>query len=139
MLLHAHKIYIIAAINSRMPNVEARLSVKGKHYEILVDLEEALKIKIGKGNVASALQSPKIYHELKKGTVVSQTDLTSAFGTTDVHEIAKKIILSGEVQKTQEFRNEEAEKKIKQVISLIIQNATDQHGHPFTEQRLRTA
>ncbi len=122
-----------------MPNVEARIKVKGKHYEINVDLNEALKVKNGSGNINSALQSPKIFYDLKKGTVAAQSDLKEAFGTIDVYEIAKKIITSGEVQKTQEFRDEERERKIKQIVSLIIKNATDQNGRPYTEERIKRA
>src|SRR3989344_664677 len=122
-----------------MPNVEARVRIKGKHYEINVDLDEALKVKNGEGDVMLALQSLNIYYDLKKGTVASKLDLKEAFGTTDVYEVAEKIILSGEVQKTQEYRDEEREKKIKQVVSLIVRNASDQHGRPYTEERIRTA
>ena len=122
-----------------MVNVEARIKAKGKQYEISVDLDEALKLKNGSGDINSALLSPQIYHDLRKGTVVSQADLKEAFGTADVYEIARKIILSGEVQKTQEFRDEEKEKKIKQVINLITRNATDQTGRPYTEERITAA
>ncbi len=124
-----------------MPNVEARIKIKGKHYEILVDLDEALKVKSGKGDIKLALQSPhsNVYHDLKKGTTAAKTDLIEAFGNLEVYEIAKKIILSGEVQKTQEFRNAEKEQKIKQLINLIIKNAVDQHGRPYTEERIKRA
>ena len=122
-----------------MAKVEARIKIKGKHYEIHVDLDEALKLKAGAGNIMSALDSPNIFYDLRKGTIASQSDLKEAFGTTDVYEIAKKIIISGEVQKTQEFREEEKEKKIRQVINLLLKNAVDQHGKPITEERLRTA
>jgi ribosome maturation protein SDO1 len=122
-----------------MPIVEARMKVKGKHYEISVDLEEALKIRNGQGNISSALQTPEIFYDLKKGTKASKEDLTVAFGTTDAYAIAKQIIQKGEVQKTQEYRDEEREKRIKQVVSLIIKNATDQHGRPFTEERIKNA
>ncbi len=122
-----------------MPNVEARLKVKGKHYEIIVDLNEALKVKVGKGNITAALQSNNIFYDTKKGNIAAQKDLLEAFNTSDIYEIAKKIILLGEVQKTQEFRDEEREKKIKQLIALIVKNATDQHGKPYTEERIRTA
>ena len=100
-----------------MPNVEARITVKGKHFEISVDLDEALKVKSAdsNANINAALQSPNIFTDLKKGNVASESDLKSAFDTTDVSEIAKQIIVKGEVQKTQEFRDEEREKKIKQV------------------------
>lgn len=122
-----------------MPNVEARIKVKGKSYEISVDLDEALKIRNGQGNISSALQAQEIYHDIKKGTRVAKEDLQDAFGTTDVYEIATQIVQKGEVQKTQEYRDEEREKKVKQVIALLLKNATDQHGRPYTEDRLRTA
>jgi len=122
-----------------MTNVEARVRIKGKHYEINVDLDEALKIKNAQGDITTALQSPNIFYDLKKGTVASHSDLKDAFGTTDIYEVAKKIIQTGEVQKTQEYRDEEREKKVKQVIALIVKNATDQNGHPYTEERIRSA
>lgn len=122
-----------------MARVEARIKVKGKHYEISVDLDEALKIRNGQGNIQSALQSTSIYHDLKRANVVPNADLLDAFGTTDIYEVAKTIIMKGEVQKTQEFRDEERERKIKQVISIIIKNATDQNGRPYTEERIKSA
>ncbi len=122
-----------------MPDVEARIKIKGKHYEIMVDLDEALKIKSGKGDINIAFRGQGIFYDVKKATQASKDDLTDAFGTTDTYQIAKKIILSGEVQKTQDFRDEEREKKIKQVVNLILRNATDQHGRPYTEERIKTA
>lgn len=122
-----------------MPKVEARTKVKGKHYEIRVDLDEALKIKSGKGDIMSALDMPHIYTDLKKGLVASQKDLLDSFSTTDTYEIAKKIITSGEVQKTQEFRDAERETRIKQLVTLIIKNTVDQHGRPYTEERIKRA
>jgi len=124
-----------------MANVEARISVKGKHFEILVDLEEALKVQKSdsNANVNAALQSPNIFTDLKKGNIASESDLKFAFNTTDIQTIAKRIMEKGEVQKTQDFRDEEKEKRIKQVISMILQNAVDQHGNPYTEERLKNA
>jgi len=122
-----------------MPNVEARLKAKGKEYQISVDVDKALKVKNGEGDAASALNSNAIYYDLKKGLVASESDLKDAFGTTDLYEIAKKIMSSGEIQKPQEYREAEREARIKQVIDLILRNAVDQHGNPFTEERLRRA
>ena len=122
-----------------MQQVTARIKLKGKHYEILVDLDEALKLKAGKGSVQSAFVTPAVFSDMKKGLHASKSDLLDAFGTEDVYEIAKKIIISGEVQKTQEFRDAERESKIKQVIHLIIRNTVDQHGRPYTEDRLKKA
>ena len=122
-----------------MSNVEARIKIKGNNFEIIVDLDEALKVKKGQGDIRAALLSQSIYYDLKKGTLASKTDLQEAFNTLDVFEIAKKIVVSGEVQRTQEYRDEEREKKIKQVIAIILKNATDQNGRPFTEERLKRA
>lgn len=122
-----------------MANVEARIKIKGKQYEISVDLDEALKVKEGSGDITSALLSLNIFYDLHKGTIASQSDLQDAFKSTDAYEIAKVIITKGEVQKTQEFRDEAREKIFKQVLNLLLTNATDQHGHPFTEERLTSA
>ena len=122
-----------------MPKVEARIKIKGQHYEISVNLDEALKVKAGKGDIMAALDSPHIYHDVKTGEVAAQKDLMDAFGTADVYEIAKKIIAAGEVQKTQEFRDAERETRIKQLITLVLKNAVDQHGRPYTEERIRRA
>ncbi|HIG51878.1 ribosome assembly factor SBDS [Candidatus Parvarchaeota archaeon] len=122
-----------------MANVLARIKLKNKNFEISVDLDEALKVKDGTGNVSSALNSNSVYYDLKKGTVVSLSDLKDSFGTDDIYQIAERIMKNGEIQKNQEYRESERDEKIKQVISLIIQNSSDQHGRPFTEERIKKA
>jgi len=120
-----------------MAKVTARLKKNGKQYEIHVDLDEALKVKQGTGDIIAAVDCNAIYYDINKGTVASDSDLTDAFGTTDLYEVAKQIITKGEVQKTQEFRDAEKEAKINQVINLVVRNATDQNGRPYTEERIR--
>ncbi|MBX4211836.1 ribosome assembly factor SBDS [Candidatus Pacearchaeota archaeon] len=122
-----------------MPKVVARIKIKNVHYEIQVDLDEALKVKAGKGNIMAAVDAPRVYYDMKKGNLASSADLMDAFGTQDFYEVAKKIITSGEVQKTQEFRDAEHEARIKQVINLLLKNAVDQNGRPYTEDRIRRA
>ena len=122
-----------------MATVEARIKVKGKQFEISVDLDEALKVKAGTGNVSSALNMPSIYTDLKKGFAASKAELNAAFDTEDVYKIAEMIMKKGEIQKNQEFRDAEREKKVKQVIDLILRNSVDQHGRPYTEERIRKA
>ena len=122
-----------------MPNVEARLRIKGKEYAISVDVDEALKVKKGNGDVTRALDSNAIYTDLSKGFQASKDELEQSFGTSDLYEIANKIMKSGEIQKPQEYRTAEREQKIKQVINLILQNAVDQHGRPYTEDRIKRA
>jgi ribosome maturation protein SDO1 len=123
-----------------MPKVVARTRVKGKlYFEIEVDLDEALKVKAGKGDILSAVAVPRIFTDMKKGNVAKEADLKEAFGTTDAYEVAKKIIMCGEIQKTQDFRESEREAKIKRVIDLLLRNAVDQNGRPYTEERIKRA
>lgn len=122
-----------------MATVEARIKVKGKNFEISVDLDEALKVRAGSGNVNAALNSEAIYTDVKRGLAASKAELNYAFDTDDVYKIAEMIMKKGEVQKNQEFRDAEREKRIKQVIDLVLRNAVDQHGRPYTEERIRKA
>ena len=122
-----------------MAKVTARAKVKGKHFEIEVDLDEALKVKSGKGDITKALEFPRIFTDMKKGNVAKESDLVECFGTKEPYEIAKKIIISGEIQKTQEFRDSEKDAKIKRVIDILLKNAVDQNGRPYTEERIKRA
>lgn len=122
-----------------MAIVEARIKVKGKQFEISVDLDEALKVRAGGGNVSVALNSPAIYTDARKGNAASKDELNYAFDTNDVYVIAEMIMKKGEIQKNQEFRDAERDKRVKQVVDLVLRNAVDQHGRPYTEERIRKA
>ena len=123
-----------------MTQTTARIKVKGKHFEIMVDLDEALKVKKGAGNVAQALQIDKIFTDHKKGFHASEADLNDCFGTDDVYTIADKIIKQGEILLTQDFRDEQRENKIKQVVDFLSRNAIDPRtGNPHTFERIKTA
>jgi ribosome maturation protein SDO1 len=119
--------------------VTARIKAKGKWYEIDVDLDEALKVKAGKSEAAAAMITPHIFLDLKKGNKAAEKDLIDGFGTKDAYEIGKKIMTSGEIQKTQEFRDAEKEQREKRVIDIILRNAVDQNGRPYTEERIKRA
>ncbi len=122
-----------------MAQVTARIKIKNIHYEILVDLDEALKLKAGKGDVTRSLITPNVFLDMKKGLHASKASLIDAFGTDDAYQIAQKIILSGEVQKTQDYRDAERDTKVKQFVHLLLKNAVDQNGRPYTEERLKRA
>ena len=62
-----------------------------------------------------------------------------AFGTTDLYQVAEMIIKKGEVQKPQEYRDAERELRIKRLVDLILRNAVDQHGRPYTTDRITKA
>jgi len=119
--------------------VSAKLKVKNKTFEVSVEFDEALKVQKREGDITRALNSSQIFYNAKEGSLASQKDLMDAFQTTDMHAIATAIIQRGELQRPQEFREAEREARIKQVVSLLLRNAVDQHGRPYTEERLRRA
>ncbi|MCK9568185.1 ribosome assembly factor SBDS [Candidatus Pacearchaeota archaeon] len=122
-----------------MTQTTARIKAKGKPFEIVVDLDEALKFKKGESDWLE-IGGDRIFTDIKKGNVASSKDLEECFGTTDVSEIGKKIVKSGEILTTQEFRDAEHEKKIKQVVDFLSRNAINpQTGNPHTPQRIESA
>lgn len=111
----------------------ARLRIGSKHYEAVIDLDAALKIRKGTGgNAASALLANNIFYNSKDGSVASKADLEKAFGTSEISAIAERIIKRGELELPQEFRDEEREKRKKQIIDWYIKNSVDaKTGRPF--------
>jgi len=122
-----------------MTQTTARIKQAGKNFEIMVDLDEALKFKKGEISLIEA-GGDRIFYDLKKGEVASNSDLEECFKTTDVKDIVEKIIKDGEVLVSQEHRNEEKEKKFNQVVDFLVSNAVDpQTGNPHTAERIKTA
>ncbi|MCX6746588.1 MAG: ribosome assembly factor SBDS [Candidatus Pacearchaeota archaeon] len=122
-----------------MTKTTARIKQKGKPFEIIVDLDEALKFKKGESNWIEA-EGGRIFIDVKKGNAAPAKDLEDAFGTTDVSTIAAKIVKSGEILTTQEYREDEKEKKYKQVVDILVKNTIDpKTGNPHTPERIKSA
>jgi len=122
-----------------MANTTARIKIKGKQFEIIVDLDEALKFKKGDSDWLE-VGGDRIFYDVKKGDAASEKDLKELFGTTDATEVGKKIVKDGEVLTTQEHRDEEKEKKFRQVVDFISMNAINpQTGNPHTPERIEKA
>jgi len=121
-----------------MPNTVARIKRTGKNFEIIVDLDNAIKFKKGLSKSIDA-ESDRIFTDSKRGLAASNSDLTAAFGTDDINTIVQKIVKDGEVLVTQEHRDEEKDKKIKQVVDYIVTNASDQTGRPYTPEKIKSA
>lgn len=122
-----------------MTQTVARIKQTGKPFEIIVDLDKALKFKKEDGSV-DFLESYNIFSDSKKGFVAPIKDLEEAFGTTEVDAIAEKIVKNGEVLLTQEYRDEKKENKVKQIIDFLSSNSVDpQTGNPHTPERIKNA
>jgi ribosome maturation protein SDO1 len=122
-------------------NVEARIKIKGKNFEILVDLDKALQMKKGINvSIENVLAIDEIFYDQKKGLKISKSDLTSFFGTEDVREAAKKIIMNGEIQLPAEYRAKLVDDKVKQVVDFLAKNAVDPAtGNPHSLTRIQDA
>ncbi|MAH46013.1 ribosome assembly factor SBDS [Candidatus Pacearchaeota archaeon] len=122
-----------------MVDTTARVTKEGKHFEILVDLDEALKVRKGEGNVGVAVLSDAVFHNLKSGEHASDGDLKKIFGTADFSGVAEKIIKNGEVVLPTEYKSGEQDKKYKQVVDFLSKNAVSPSGTPYTSDRIMKA
>ncbi|WP_292462570.1 ribosome assembly factor SBDS [Methanolobus sp.] len=122
-------------------SVIARLK-KGKHqFEVFVDPDTAFAFKRGeKINMEDIVAVESVFSDANQGDHISESDLESAFGTTDVMEVAKHIILHGELQLTKEQRKHILEEKTRQIITIIAQNAINpQTMTPHPPNRIERA
>lgn len=121
--------------------VVARIKKGNEKFEILVnDCEKALKFKEGKIPLDSLLVTKDIFKDVKKGLHASETEMKKLFGTTDNNEVARKILIEGEVLLTTEYRNKLVEDKKKQIINIINKNAVDpKTNRPHPPQRIELA
>jgi len=122
-----------------MTQTTARIKKGGKSFEIIVDLDKALKFKKGESSSVDFLEANHIFSDSKKGFAAPTKDLEESFGTTDVDTIAGKMVKDGEILLTQEHRDEEKEGKFKQVVDFLSTNSMDpQTGNPHTADRIRS-
>lgn len=121
--------------------VIARLNIKGKKFEILVDPEKAYVFKEGKAvPIHEIVISDYIYKDVKKGLKASPEEVEQVFGTSDIIKIAEKIIKEGELQLTTEQRRKLLEAKKRQIVYYIAKSAVDPRTKtPIPQSRIEKA
>ena len=119
----------------------ARFEKNGEHFEILVDPKKSYEYKTGvKKEFDGVLAFDEVFKDSKKGERQTSTAIQKAFGTTDVAEIAKKIMHDGELQLTTDQRRKVIEEKRLKVIALIARNCVDPRSKaPHPPQRIEAA
>jgi len=121
-------------------NTTARLRLKGKDFEVLVDLDRAVAFKRGQGSMAGVVLTECIFNDLKKGLKASEKDIKEFLGTNELEKASEKIIKQGELEIPTDMRNKEREEKVKQVIDFLSRNALDPRtGNPHTANRIKMA
>ena len=124
-----------------MPDTIARLRSGSKIFETMVDLDNAMKLKKGEEvNINDVLKDNVVWTDLKKGLKAGESDLKKAFGTTDFNSIVEKIVRKGNLEITQEYREEAVETKKKQIVDFLVRNAIDSRtDRPFTPNTISSA
>jgi len=121
--------------------VIARLKKGEEHFEVLVDPYAAADLIDGKDvDVAQSLAIDAIFKDSKKGTHASEESLQKSFGTGDIAEVSRQIILKGDIQLTTEQRHKMQENKRNRIIETIARNAMDPKTKaPHPRQRIELA
>jgi len=147
--------------------IVGRIENSGRVFEMLMDPEKAweakkiireeinVRLKAGKEKsrftVEEILKNQKIdlelifesfsvFEDLRRGKKATDGDMEAVFNTTDGMTIAGTILLEGEIHWTKAQREEERQKKLKQIITIISKNAINpQNKKPHPYQRIEKA
>ncbi|HDN68884.1 MAG: ribosome assembly factor SBDS [Candidatus Methanospirareceae archaeon] len=125
--------------------VVARFKHGKKTFEVLVDPEKADLIRSGgegegKIEVEEALAAEEIFEDASKGKKATESNLTAVFSTTEVAEVARRIIREGEVQLTAEQRKRKVEEKKRAVVERISRiSINPKTNTPHPPQRIEIA
>jgi len=121
--------------------VIARWETQGSRFEVLVDPEAVQELKDGKTvDLSDKLALEQVFKDAKKGDKISEEHLEKTFHTRNLAEIARQIVLKGEVQVTTEQRHRLQEAKRRQIVTTIARNAMNpQTGAPHPPSRIEAA
>eukprot|EP01129_Flabellula_baltica_P009761 TRINITY_DN4046_c0_g1_i1.p1 TRINITY_DN4046_c0_g1~~TRINITY_DN4046_c0_g1_i1.p1 ORF type:complete len:252 (-),score=62.25 TRINITY_DN4046_c0_g1_i1:28-783(-) len=112
-----------------------KLKVNRNTFEIISQPGKPVLFRRGQLSLPECLESDDIWVNFKKGDRASESDLMTAFETTDPLAIAERIMTDGEIQFTAEERREFLEEKRNQIISYIHKYFMDPRSkrpHPRT-------
>lgn len=121
--------------------VVARWEHQGSRFEVLVDPAAVQALKDGKTvDLADKLALDQVFKDARKGDKISEEHLEKTFHTRNLQEIARQIILKGEVQVTTEQRHLLQAEKYRQIVATIARNAMNpQTGAPHPPARIEAA
>lgn len=118
----------------------ARLKKAGENFELIIDPDKILEYRKNKAEVRDVLMYEKIFSDAKKGFEASTERLKSVFGTDNILESAKTILDQGEIQFTQEYREQKRKEKQNKILNIITMNAVDpKTGLPHPRARIEAA
>ncbi len=120
--------------------VTARLKSHGMTFEVLVEPDGAHAFKKGEVVIEDILAVADVFSNANRGERPAEKNILEIFGTTDVFQVASKIVKDGEIHLTTEQRKNIQEQKRKKIIAIIARNAINpQTKTPHPPERIGRA
>jgi ribosome maturation protein SDO1 len=121
--------------------VVARLESHGERFEVLVDPDQAMRIRQGEEiDLEDVVAADSIFSNAAHAERASDEALMKVFKTTEFEPVALRIIQKGEIHLTSEQRRHLIAEKRSRVITFIARNAVNpQSGYPHPPQRIELA
>lgn len=118
----------------------ARLKKGGETFEVIIEPDNVLLYKKNKMDAKEVLLYEKVFSDAKKGFEASSELMKTIFGTESPIDVAKVILDTGEIQFTQEYRDQKRQEKLKRILDIIVRNAIDPRTHlPHPRNRIEAA
>ena len=91
-------------------------------------------------DIEKLLAVDEVFKDSKKGDRASEEHIEKIFGTTDLDEVVRKIVMEGDIQLTTDQRRKMTEEKRKQIVTYIAQHAINpQLKAPHPPKRIENA
>lgn len=114
----------------------ARLKKGDMSFEVVIDPDLAMDMREGKEvQILDILKNDKVWFDAKKGQEASHERLEALFETDDMLEVAKEIVMKGDIQLTAEYREKVRTELRQKVLAIIQTNGSDPKTnlpHPMT-------
>jgi len=111
----------------------------GHHFEILVEPDLALEVRLGHKSIDyvinNLLATEEVYKNSKSGERASEKAIQETFNTLDIKIIADIILKKGHLDLTTDQKRRLSEAKRKEVIDYIVRNSINpmtKAPHPYT-------
>lgn len=122
-------------------SITAHMDIGGERFEIVVDPDLSYLYRTGqKKELNNVLTVEEVFKNFRNGERHTASALQKAFGTTDIYEIADRILKRGEIQLTTEQKRKMLSERKKQIIAILAREVIDPRtGAPHTQMRLEQA
>jgi ribosome maturation protein SDO1 len=121
--------------------VVARYDHGGHHFEVLIDPYMAQQMRDGTAvDIGKLLAADEVFKDARKADRASEEVIEKVFGTGDLEQVVRTIVMEGEIQLTTDQRRKMTEEKRKQIITYIARHAINpQLKAPHPPQRIENA